>query len=393
MKKFLKIAMSVALLGGVLLITPQHAAAVSPKYSAWVSINGNDGSAGSGKSCTKPDYNHLQDALDDASDGWVIYLCAGTYRPADDEDNYFEIYNDVTIVGASRTLSRIAGNCATGDGTIRGYGYDLTLKNLTVSGGCIQDSDTNYDGGGAVALTDDGDFTCNNVTFSNNFAYTSGGAVWADQVNLNKCSFSANRAAFGGAVYAYGSISDKSSTFNGNIAYVDGGAVYSYDGGTFEGSVFSANGAGFYTEGWGGAIFAYQYYGNDLVIKGAKFTGNQAYYGGAVAAYDESDSGSAVRTFRTVFTSNNACYGGGVDALGSAFDTASAFTNNEAWSGCGVGGGFYIEETISLSATKFTGNIGDNYTQMWYTASCDWADVHYTKLKHDSSQDWNWDCI
>lgn len=399
MKKLLHIAASIALLGGVLLVAPQAAKAAS-KYNIWVSQTANSytGSTG-GTNCKAADYDNLSDALDNAQSGWTIYLCNGTYSPSDDGDTYYEIEDDfITIVGASRTTVRIDGKSGD-EGIFYSNGYDLALKNLTVTNGTEYSAD--YGHGGAVSLDNGGDFYCDNVAFSNNWANTSGGAVYADYVSMKKCTFTNNSSggilgmdpSTGGAIDAT-YMDDSGSTFTGNslIFCGVGGAVYLSDGGTFIGSVFTGNKAGIIWEcpNAGGAIFAYQEYGSDLVLRGVKFTGNEAIFGGAVLA-DDNSGDTAVRITKSTFTENRGwVLGGAIDASGALYDNGSTFASNSSTEG--EGDAIWVDEFISLSATKFLSNSGSNVTV--YLDSCDEADHIFKKVKWGAGQAWDWnECL
>ncbi|MDR3113325.1 MAG: autotransporter domain-containing protein [Endomicrobium sp.] len=213
--------------------------------------------------------------------------------------------------------------------------------------------------GGAVYLAGTGvgnistiNFSTSSVTFSNNQAKTSGGAIYAG---------------------SYGSINFTSSTilFAGNAAVNDGGAVYVENGGkiNFYGSTITAIGN---TAGSNGG-FLYLNGQSITFNRKVSLISNTAQNGGAIYAV----SGTTL-TFNgtsTTFNNNNASSSGGaIFASGSSSITFinAQFSNNTA----GVSGGAVYTQNSSLyfitsgsSKTIFQGNKAQDVSNAFYASS------------------------
>ncbi|MBR5271479.1 MAG: hypothetical protein IKV64_04770, partial [Clostridia bacterium] len=265
--------------------------------------------------------------------------------------------------------STFADNHSTKGGAIYNYREthlnDTTFERNTAStlGGAIYVPSSTV----AFVYTD-------NVTFAENIA-TDGGAIFAyGTCDLKNTSFTNNEATTGngGAIYVSGKKTDKKSlettnvTYCENIAAKSGGAVYVDDGAqvsfitdTYEGN--QALGAS------GGAVYIKS--GATAVIDGATFTGNKTLlgHGGAIAATGIADG--TERTFElynSSFTENQAYYNGGAIYFSTnaiAYLENVTFTKNEALatentSGKRYGGGavYSTGSTIEIDTAEFIEN-------------------------------------
>lgn len=91
-------------------------------------------------------------------------------------------------------------------------------------------------------------YTARNCTFTNNTANYCGGAI--SQCSASECSFTDNRAMWGGAIY-YGSATG--SVFTNNYANISGGAIYLTEG-LHDITILSCNFTNCSSNGNGGAI-------------------------------------------------------------------------------------------------------------------------------------------
>ena len=112
--------------------------------------------------------------------------------------------------------------------------FDVMINDLTIMGGDFSNSSSVGLGlGGAVFSREN--LTIHNVTFKDNFATVSGGAVHAAEgtLTVEATTFSNNRSASGGAVFVNSALTANpptsatifNSTFSGNTATQRGGAI------------------------------------------------------------------------------------------------------------------------------------------------------------------------
>lgn len=224
-----------------------------------------------------------------------------------------------------------------------------------------------------------------------------GGAVWnAGTLGVESCTFLANFAELGGAIYNEGTVHLGAGTsilqsnavqgagiynlgelhvegmnFQGNVAALEGGALYNQGTVTILGSEFSdgyaMDGAGIFSLGGsvtvegstfssletnhtGGAIST----SGALVLHGVSLVENQSLQGGAV--YVDLDGIAEIEG--TSFDQNHGETGGAVMNAGSLVITSSTLTHNRAE---GHGGGIANMGTLVLDNTSLTGNtaVGD----------------------------------
>ncbi len=242
--------------------------------------------------------------------------------------------------------------------------------------------------GGAIRAKDDVFIT--NCTFENNNAEDYGGAIYADNVNINiqqknnqsfNSFFINNKAADdkGGAIYASYNVKAINTLFKGNSALVDGGAIYAEDNVVVNNCLFESNKAdgASVLSCYGGAIRAK----DDTHVINSTFKNNYAENrGGAIysdtlalegATYFENniarDHGGAIYTdtFRkdiknATFINNNAQTGDGgaiyIDSKNYISISECEFINNKCK---GDGGAIYVDSSSShlwLTKNIFSGN-------------------------------------
>lgn len=156
----------------------------------------------------------------------------------------------------------------------------------------------------------------NNITFYASFKFTND--------SISNCVFTSNKAKGrgGGAVYAFGNINIKSSTFTSNTAGEKGGAVFGNKNLYISNSKFTNNKASKY----GGAVYfkchgntghydknknwvsEVEYYKN--LIQGSTFTKNSAAKGGAIYGFKSSASDKhGAKAVKCTFGANKATNG------------------------------------------------------------------------------------
>ena len=256
--------------------------------------------------------------------------------------------NKVTL----NNIKFINGNTNLYGGAIFNYG-DLTVNNCQ-----FENNHAKYCGGAIGSI---GYLECKNSKFNKNVADGDGGAIFTlslrgtlenmiwilinstqdgnldfltDYANddtlvfaketISNCIFTNNvaKGRGGGAVYAYGNIDIKKSTFTSNKAGEKGGAVFGNKDLFISDSKFTSNQAPQY----GGAVYfrchdqgghyenkkwvsKTRYYSNS--IKNSVFTKNSASKGGAIYAFrqDDSDTVHCAKAVKCTFEANKASKG------------------------------------------------------------------------------------
>ncbi len=304
----------------------------------------------------------------------LIALPAGTYLiDLAGSDNSAEvgdldITTDMEIVGAPSTLdAQELGRIMDITGTA-----DVTLRNLT-----LQNANTSLDTNGSLnggAIEANGDsLRLMNVTFLNNRAQSLGGALRvfdSSPVEISSCQFSGNHAANGAAIHASTGITVRDSIFTDNhsdlsalgsgpAAYLTGttsdslfervrlegnsstgsaGAVY-FTGRTLTVDLMVAN-SNEAAGNAGGVLFVPgTAHAKEVQVRNARFMGNRAENGGAVATSDDDDT---ISIRHSAFVSNQATAGNGgaLYVTGGTVDVSNdTFSGNQA---SGFGGAVYL---------------------------------------------------
>ncbi len=271
------------------------------------------------------------------------------------------ITSPITIFGAGHTLQRDPSyGCpdALPERNFRllyvdgGANGSLTLQDITLSNGCLNNGSRRM--GGAV-YSDNAPITLVNVTASNNFASSQGGAIGgtgAVILTVHNSTFSNNRTNSSGAAIGAYIVSGNdpqydiyNSTFTDNLAGNGGGAVYIESDGNSEiySSTFSNNDGG---TNRGGAISKSS--SGDMDISNSNFLNNRAEGAGAIQ-----NSGGNMSITNSTFRGNTVTntfesYGG---AIGVSSDSAAANLN--------VNNSTFENNTVTVTSDKaFGGAIG-----------------------------------
>lgn len=337
----------------------------------------------------------------------------------------FAVNNGVT---ATIAQLKIAGGRATQGGGIDNLG-NLTLQAASITANeALGDSITGNEGGGilnepgAILMVNQSAFELNlaafqrgtgggglmnlgtatlmNTTFKRNRAGFLGGAIDSEHdssLALTNCSFLANKADLGGAIWNRGEFGVGVSTlpvsdcqFLGNTAHY-AGAIHNDFAGvlTIDGSTFVDNHAGID----GGAIE--NQFGPSVVVTNSLFKDNSSIVGGAISTGNEAPIGpQTVTLLNCTFTRNLAiggqapnltAKGGAIEADGDGATIVianCAFSDNLALGGVGKSGllrnggggfggavnleGFPTSLSVIISSTSFVNNFarggrgGDN---------------------------------
>jgi predicted outer membrane repeat protein len=259
--------------------------------------------------------------------------------------------------------------------------------NIWITGGKFNNN--NSPAGGGAALGTNSDVTLTNVSFIGNHGglATSGGAVWAmyGSAQVSGGLFRNNLGGYGGAINAeYGTVWASGTSFIGNQASSSGGAIFANQvnlntvyllGNDALGNIASLAPAasGF---GGGGGVYAATtsiitgstllnnqsayhngggVYATDLIVNSTEFGGNSAGENGG-GVYVENSAAST----RSTFTNNTSqARGGGLAAMGQVAVTATKFmSNSAATDGGAIDGSFDVMAVDSLFSTNTAGNNG-----------------------------------
>ncbi len=305
------------------------------------------------------------------------------------------IESEIILDGMGFSLERDPSNTCTLDTTeatgefrlmrLHGSAANLSLRNITLKGGCA-DGPANHNGVGGGVYVEEGILNIENSIINNNQSSLAAGGVYLldvkARINLVTTStFISNKSGFGGAIGSNGVIETiENSMFSNNVATIsNGGAVYNNGSlTTLNNSVFSVNNA----NSNGGGIYITTI-GTIMDINNSIFSTNSAdgntlseggggvYNGGTITAINNStfsgnsaNNGSGIynTTIGTIMDINNSTFsdnsafnfGGGVNNNG----TITAI-NNSTFSGnsAGYGGGIINAVTITeINNSTFFGN-------------------------------------
>src|SRR6266545_1211425 len=204
-------------------------------------------------------------------------------------------------------------------------GAALTLRQIVLTQGYFNGD------GGAIRITDSGTLSLETSTIRDSRATASGGAI-----------------------LSYGPLTITNSVLENNQA-LNGGALYPRFAGArtmIVGSVLRDNQATGTTNGWGGAILAWD--GAPIAIEGSDIYSNTARFGGAI--YNYAHSVLTLRSNTRLRYNATALFGGGLYNAGTATLTDVTLSGNAA----GEGGGLDNEGMATLDNVTVSGNSSQN---------------------------------
>jgi len=203
-------------------------------------------------------FSTIQDGINAAGNGDVIYVYAGTYNvgstQTDGYSSYNRVYIDKTVSvqgvdGAATTI--IQGTQASGGGhgsdAVRGvYISTGTLQGFTITGGYTQSSgNAVYDESGGGILQTGG--TVQYCIIKDNSAYNHGGGIYQHSAGITQSSLiygNSTTLANGGGVYQYTGGEIENCTVSDNTATGSAGGIYLIQGGSVYNSIVWGNTGG-----------------------------------------------------------------------------------------------------------------------------------------------------
>ena len=338
------------------------AATPPPVAASSISIYIGTGAAGSGGSCSQPEYGTgggdatpvFADAYDDIVTSGTIFLCAGTY---DFETSPSTVLGgrSITITGAGKANTHLdggdvrrifdmelggtltlrnlhitngGGDSGDGAGAIRADGVDLKLSNIRFDSTGVTDPASD----GGIVKVNHGNVSIRNSEFLGGYADDVGGAVFivGGSLTVVGSRFDGNSAAYGGAIFADDSnVSVLKSRFEGNVAGEHDGAIGVYGGSlVVKNSTFLDNSVSNF---YGGAIHTMD---SDVTVLSSRFEGNSSSANGGAIDLCAEDSLQRARISGSVFVDNSA--GGNGGGLGIFCDS---------WTEVIVVGNRFVENT------------------------------------------------
>lgn len=277
--------------------------------------------------------------------GQTIALSSGALYAVEDE---------ITINGAGVTVDA-GGNSR----VIETYDADVTLNDLTITGGDSFDGQGSGPGGGIYSKY--GDLTLNNTTVTGNTAGAPGGGLaitgYDSSVTINNSVISGNTGgAYGGGLFAYtysGNVSISGSTISGNL--VEGGGLQpppprepNTTGRELAQRLTARlndperrpaalrGGPGVSSQGGGGLVIVGD---GDIEVTDSTISGNQADAGAGLVAI--SGYGS-VSVARSTFSANQADQFGGAGVLQAKYAVSLSNSTISGNSSGGLNGGFAL---------------------------------------------------
>ena len=275
-RRALSLLTALAMVGTLFVGAPAPVYAADPAVTYYVAQTGEPD--GDGSSCADPDFvggdtAPIASAVDLATNGDTIYICAGTYAI------------ETTILFGGELL------------TLQGAGRGVTI----LDGGSTFNAEGANNGDGRQILTSSTALTVSGLTFHGGYSSTQGGAIYATTVTVTNSTFTGNRSGSGGAIYAT-TVTATTSTFTDNSASLVGGAIYASTA-TVTNSAFSSNSS---TQE-GGAILA-----ETGTVASSRFTRNTSgTHGGAIFFYLPAQTDLSLMR-RNTFSRNTAAAGGAI---------------------------------------------------------------------------------
>ena len=317
----------------------------------------------------------IQDLINAALDGGTVTVPAATFN------ENLNVDKNLTLQGVSSAESILQPGTGGERAITVSDGHNLTLRNLTVTGGQltgkvgggvylaggsltligahITNNSADY-GGGIFQEGGSGRLEATDSLIEGNTATINGGGMYVQgSAILTNTPVTANTAGFhgGGLHVNTGSAEITGGTFSGNHATSgNGGGINVNNGLTVTGTQFQDNIAG----DSGGALTQWNP-GYTVSVSGAFFQNNSSKSRGA-AAFVSSPLTLSDSTFSgNIVDSGSAgdTYGGGVYAASPATVTSSHFTANQAkCTGCSKtsGGGLHASSPVTVTGSIFTGN-------------------------------------
>jgi CSLREA domain-containing protein len=253
--------------------------------------------------------------------------------------------NALTIIGEGLGSTTIDANGIDRVFDVR-PGANLSVSELTVTGGQTPLSGAFIDQAGAGFLVNEATLSVSNSSISGNSSNSDGGGIFSDEstVNMTDSTISDNSASFGGGIFSDESIVNiTGSTISDNSSNSDGGGIFNLDSTVdITDSSISGNSASF-----GGGIYSSD---STVNMTDSTISGNSASAGGGIY-----NSGSTVDVSNSTISDNSAeRYGGGIGSDDSIVDiTGSTISGNSAAQGGGI---YSFYDTVNMTDSTISGN-------------------------------------
>lgn len=267
----------------------------------------------------------------------------------------------------SGTIKLLQENTYQNNKAVRGGALYNTSIIEAIENEIYSENSATSDGGaifnaGTINSIKSTEFTKNTATGVGGAIVNAGTQDNQSVLNISECTFEANSAEYGGAIYndPYGKIENLNADFSNNKATVAGGAIHNLGTINTIGGSFTSNSTTD-KEGVGGALSN----GGTIETINSNFNGNSAYSGGAIANV------GTVNTISGKFRNNTAKAGGGAiitadTTNGETSVTANLkeiknaeFTNNSTTDEQGVGGAILASQAknkLTISSSSFNSN-------------------------------------
>lgn len=307
----------------------------------------------------------IKNATGTVTEGGTVSIANGVYKGVNNTG--ITINKNMTIKGQSREDTIISGTDSAQIFQIQS-GKNVTIQNLTFANG-----KSTANGG---AIYNYGTLTVKDSTFTGNQA-NYGGAIGNNNIlTVNGCNFADNTATYGAAaIYGYqGDLTVNNCTFTGNTAGSSGGTIWNYGASTVNDSTFTGNTAG----SSAGAI----YNEGTMDVNSSTFTGNTATYNGG-AIYN----GGTLTVDNCTLSGNNVTqHGGAIYNYGTLTIDDCTFTGNTA---TGWGGAIYstgsTSAVITVTNSNFTGNQANSGGAIYNYSGT--STVHFSRILGNTPQD------
>ena len=336
----------------------------------------------SGSSSTDA-WKNLKEAVESAEAGGVITVM-GNVKATGALDNYgaISVTKKITVKGSGLTPVLNADKNTGGKPEHRVFtvenGGELTLENITLTGGMATGSSLEEKFGGGIFVKDGGKAKLKNCTIKSCVAEKFGGGICSeggltlDGSTIGGSSADANEAEYGGAICAYkkGSVTMKSGFLMANKVTASGGGVYVEGSASFEmtGGEIKSNHA---ASGGGGVCV---HWGTFTLSGSASIESNTASGDGGGIYVDSTGKlvieGGSIKLNMLTNTSGSGngggvyVYGGGspevrLDMSGGSIEGNSA--GKQAGNYKGLGGGVYIKSsTFTMTGGEIKTNKAKN---------------------------------
>ena len=307
-----------------------------------------DGTIGIGSTT----YASIQAAIDAASDGDVVHICAGTF------EGNLSITKDVELEGVGASVAIIEGNFDGPVVAVETKGVDVAIRGLTLRYGVATlVSDIGMEAGGGIEAWNAASLEVENCVIEHNGAELGGGILGPESGNtsLHDSTVTNNLATFdsGGGAFLqstpHGTIDIDGCEFSDNRATTYGGGI-AFDNFTatagaasITNTLIDANSM-LSDDGFGGGITSVA----ELSLSNVTISNNEADFAGGVYAFADVEADGATDIIGNHALRNHVAVGGGgifVDSCewryGNIEDNTSSF----------IGGGAFVYSGSLLGVT------------------------------------------